>query len=121
VRQGDAGGYTSDYARGDVPPAQARSLRARSYLSPRERASLSDLAEPLGLSLPSMSKRVDTLVLRELASRQEDRPDRRRVTLNLTPRGQGTLSKVRPVTLEEFCGSLDAVLGWRTAGPASVR
>jgi DNA-binding MarR family transcriptional regulator len=81
-------------------------FRALTTLSRMEGPSLSDLARCLGLSLPSTSKVVDSLVARRLVSRQQDPRNRRRLTLGLTPEGQQTLSRVRAATLEEFSRSL---------------
>jgi DNA-binding MarR family transcriptional regulator len=61
-------------------------------------ASLSDVAEHIGLTLPSMSKIVDGLVARKLVTRQTHATDRRRMMLALTPRGQTALQASREAT-----------------------
>ncbi len=66
-------------------------FRALAYLNHREGASLSDVADHLGLTLPSMSKLIDGLVERKLVTREFDSVDRRRVTLALTARGHAIL------------------------------
>ncbi|MGA9756486.1 MAG: MarR family transcriptional regulator [Desulfobaccales bacterium] len=63
-------------------------FRVLVFLNRHEGASLSDIAEHLGLTLPSMSKMIDGLVARNLVTRQMDLKDRRRVTLVLTALGR---------------------------------
>jgi MarR family transcriptional regulator for hemolysin len=55
-------------------------------------ASVSAVAEHLGLSLPSASKIVDALVLRGLLTREASADDRRRVKLRLTEPGRALLN-----------------------------
>jgi DNA-binding MarR family transcriptional regulator len=90
----------------DVVPFVMRSLRAEfrshrgkevnipqyrtlMYLRRTPGASLSEVAEHLGITLPSTSKLVNVLVERGLIDRQSCPADRRRITLMLTPKGQG--------------------------------
>lgn len=56
-------------------------------------ASLSDIADNLGLALPSMSKMVDGLVRRALLVRSEDQHDRRRIAIRLSEEGQAVWEK----------------------------
>jgi DNA-binding MarR family transcriptional regulator len=63
-------------------------FRTLAYLSSNEGASLTDLAEYIGLTLPSVSKMVDLLVARELVQRSTCVQDRRRVKLSLTGSGR---------------------------------
>ncbi len=74
-----------------VPDLSVPQFRALTFLHGRQGASLSDVAEHVGLSLPSMSKMIDGLVARRLVSRQTHPEDRRRVTLTLTAHGQTVL------------------------------
>ena len=91
----------------DVVPLVMRTLRAQmrehrgenlsvpqfrtlGFLKRREGASLSEVAEHIGLTLPSMSKLVDGLVARKLVVRETYAGDRRRVTLALSARGRAT-------------------------------
>lgn len=74
--------------RGDVSVPQFRTLL---FLSRHENASLSEMAEHIGLALPSMSRIVDILVNRGLATRDTHHGDRRRMILTLTTRGRATL------------------------------
>ncbi len=62
-------------------------FRTLGFINHHRGASLSDVAEHIGLTLPSMSKLVDGLVERKLVTRQSHTGDRRRITLELTARG----------------------------------
>ena len=50
---------------------------------------VSDLAEVFGVSVPSMSRAVDALVKKKLATRVEDPNDRRARQVRITAKGQG--------------------------------
>ncbi len=63
-------------------------FRALNYVNRQQGTSLSDVAEHLGLGLPSASKMVEGLVERKLLVRISDKGDRRRVCLTITPRGR---------------------------------
>jgi DNA-binding MarR family transcriptional regulator len=76
-----------------------------------EARQVSDLAEALGVSLPSMSRAVDGLVKKRLATRVEDSDDRRVRRIAITPRGKQlveTLLVVRQAGMETFAASLTA-------------
>jgi MarR family transcriptional regulator for hemolysin len=64
--------------------------------------SLSDVAEHLGLSLPSTSKLVDDLLKRGLMTREEHPEDRRRLKLALTTRGAEILAISQAATQKYF-------------------
>jgi DNA-binding MarR family transcriptional regulator len=66
-------------------------FRTLTFVYNNERASLSDVAEHIGPSLPAMSMHVDGLVSRGLMIRQENPEDRRRMTLSLTSLGRAKL------------------------------
>jgi DNA-binding MarR family transcriptional regulator len=66
-------------------------LRSLGFLRDHEGACLSDVAEHLGLTLPSMSKLIDGLVARAFVLRHTHPSDRRRVTLALTEGGRNAL------------------------------
>ena len=75
------------------------------------RARRSDLAETLGVSVPSMSRAVDVLVKKRLATRVEDPEDRRVRRVAITARGKklvDTLIVVRQAGMETFAASLTA-------------
>ena len=80
---------------GDISVPQFRTLL---FLSRHENASLSEVAEHIGLTLPSMSSIVDILVTRKLATRETYHGDRRRMTLTLTGRGRTALQSALMAT-----------------------
>ncbi|HWM63160.1 MAG TPA: MarR family transcriptional regulator [Solirubrobacterales bacterium] len=70
-----------------------------------------DLAEAFGVSVPSMSRAVDALVKRRLATRVEDAEDRRVRRVAITAKGKklvDTILVVRQAGMEEFASSLNA-------------
>ncbi len=72
---------------------------------------VSDLAETLGVSVPSMSRAVDALVKKKLVTRLEDPDDRRVRRVAITAKGKqfvDTLLVVRQAGLEAFAESLSA-------------
>ncbi len=73
-------------------------FRVLIFLNRHEGASLSDIAEHLGLTLPSTSKMIDGLVARNMVTRQMDLGDRRRVTLVLTALGRSSMQSASKAT-----------------------
>ena len=73
-------------------------FRTLAFVDRNGDASLSDVAEHIGLTLPSASKIVDGLVTRKLVTRQTAPEDRRRMTLALTARGRSALQATREAT-----------------------
>jgi len=73
-------------------------FRTLAFIDRQADASLSDVAEHIGLTLPSMSKIVEGLVVRKLVTRQTHPTDRRRMTLALTARGLTALQSSRAAT-----------------------
>ena len=70
-----------------------------------------DLAAVFSVSVPSMSRAVDALVKKRLATRVEDRDDRRVRRVQVTARGKElveTLVAVRQSGFEAFAATLDA-------------
>jgi DNA-binding MarR family transcriptional regulator len=92
-----------------TPDLTVPQFRALFYLNRNEGASLSDLAEHIGLTLPSMSTMIDGLVTRSLMIRQTHASDRRRVTLSLTARGRATLQSMRDSTQAHLAERLAAL------------
>jgi len=76
----------------DISIPQFRTLR---FIQCNPDSSLSNLAEHLGLTLPSVSKLVDGLVKQELVVRQESTSDRRQITLVLTHAGASIVNSAR--------------------------
>jgi len=80
---------------GDISVPQFRTLL---FLSRNENASLSEVAQHIGLTLPSMSNTIDMLVARRLVTRESHPADRRRMTLALTTPGRATLGSALKAT-----------------------
>jgi DNA-binding MarR family transcriptional regulator len=71
-------------------PLTVPHFRALVFLSHYDEASLSSLAEHVGLSLPATSRMVELLVRRGMLLRRPRSSDRRCVRLSLTARGRAT-------------------------------
>ena len=84
-------------------------FRSLGYLSRETGASLSAVAEHVGLTLPSMSKMIDGLVARRLVDRGISTRDRRQVTLALSPLGRATLRTARARTQARVAEMLGAL------------
>jgi len=96
------------YGAKEVSMPQFRTL---SYVYGKRGVSLSEVADHIGLTLPTMSILVDGLVARGLMNRREDTEDRRRITLTLTEAGRARLESARRATvayLEERLRQLSA-------------
>jgi DNA-binding MarR family transcriptional regulator len=81
-----------------TPDISVPQFRVLAFLKRREGASLSDVAEHIGLALPAMSKMVDGLVARRLVRRGTRADDRRRLTLSLTAPGRAMHESARAAT-----------------------
>ena len=81
-------------------------FRTLTFIYNNDGASLSKVAEHIGLSLPAMSTLVDGLVSRGLMVREENRKDRRRMTLSLTRRGRAKLDSAYKATRVQLAKSL---------------
>ena len=73
-------------------------FRVLIFLNRHAGTSLSDIAEHLGLTLPSMSKMIDGLLARKMVTRHMHSEDRRRVTLALTALGRGAMQSAYEAT-----------------------
>jgi DNA-binding MarR family transcriptional regulator len=122
-------------AGGDLPaPAHFGLL---SMLSGQART-LTELAQLQGVSLPTMSNSISTLVERGWVKRSSPAEDRRLVLIEATPLGKSTLERVRKAAeahLADRLATLDAASRQRlqaglavlqrafeaTSGPAAVR
>jgi DNA-binding MarR family transcriptional regulator len=92
-----------------TPELSVPQFRALAFLGRHEGASLSDVAEHVGLTPPSMSKMVEGLVVRDLVVRQVSPSDRRRVTLTLTARGKSILESAHQGTVAHLTEKLAAL------------
>jgi DNA-binding MarR family transcriptional regulator len=84
-------------------------FRALVFLSHAGDASVSAIAEHLGLSLPAASRMAHVLVRRGLLSRQSQVSDRRRVLLALTPRGQAVFEAALAATEKALASRFETV------------
>jgi len=84
-------------------------FRSLWFISRETGASLSAVAEHVGLTLPSMSKMIDGLVARRLVDRAISTKDRRQVTLALSPLGRATLRTARARTQAHLAERLGAL------------
>ena len=73
-------------------------FRTLTFIHRNPEASLSRLAEHLGLTLPSTSKLVDGLVNEKIIIRRESKDDRRKLMLALTKNGEDILHTAREAT-----------------------
>jgi DNA-binding MarR family transcriptional regulator len=85
-----------------MPGLSIPQFRTLVFLYRHQDASLTHLAEHLGLKLPSTSKIVDALVERNLVIRKISRKDRRRIKLRLSSSGQSQMLRARRSTLEQL-------------------
>ena len=84
-------------------------FRVLLYLNRNHGTSLSDLADHIGLTPPSMSKLIDGLVVRKLVSRGAYRGDRRRVSLSLTSQGRDKLNAAYACTQKFLIGKMSCL------------
>jgi len=82
-------------------------FRTLLFISRNEGASLSEVADHIGLTLPSMSALVDGLVTRNFVTRRTHRDDRRRIDLALTQQGETTLRSAWNATQDYLKGRFD--------------
>ncbi len=92
-----------------TPDLSVPQFRVLSYLNRHVGASLSEVAEHIGLTRPAMSVLIDGLVNRKLVARQTDPGDRRRLTLSLTRQGQSLYSAARQHTQARLAARLAAL------------
>jgi MarR family transcriptional regulator for hemolysin len=92
----------------DISIPQFRSL---AFIQRNPDSSLSDVAEHLGLTLPSVSKLVDGLVKQKLVSRLASTTDRRRLTLALTQAGTAIMNSSRTAAQAELAAKISSLSG----------
>ena len=88
-----------------MPGLSVPQFRTLHYLMGHPQASLSELAEFLGLSLPSTSKLVQKLVTQKIVTRR-GAADRRRVCLSLTERGRTASALAHLETRQQLAANL---------------
>ena len=84
-------------------------FRALAFLNTHPGATLSDVAEHVGLTLPAASRMIDGLVLREYAERQPSSTNRRCVELRVSTHGQDVLQVTRRHTQDALAKALEAL------------
>jgi len=73
------------------------------------RSTPSSLADILGISLSSISQMVDRLVRLGFLNRHEDEMDRRRKTIEVTPKAKAFLDQLRMLRADEFVAGAAAL------------
>ncbi len=91
--------------RHSMPGLSVAQFRTLIYLQRHPGTSLSEVADFLGLTMPSASKLVDRLVMDKAVSRRIAQ-DRRRISLSLTERGQTALELARLEARDQLADSL---------------
>jgi len=74
-------------------------FRTLAFVYRNEGASLSEVADHMALTLPTMSMLVDGLIVHGFVNRREDPEDRRRMTLTLTRDGRARFESARESTM----------------------
>jgi DNA-binding MarR family transcriptional regulator len=91
------------------PKLSVMQFRALSYLTRNRGAALSEVAEHVGLTLPSASKLVQSMLLRRLLSRRTSSRDRRKSVLAPTRAGLRIHQSARAATREHLARKLDGI------------
>jgi MarR family transcriptional regulator for hemolysin len=99
-----------------TPGLSVPQLRTLIYLYRNEGVSLSEVAEHIGLKLPSMSKTVEALVARKLVIRRALAHDRRYISLRLSAHGLAELRRTRRITEARLAEALSVLLPEQQAG-----
>jgi DNA-binding MarR family transcriptional regulator len=99
----------SEVRRQRKPDLSVPQFRTLALLSHCPQASLSQVAEHVGLTLPSMSKMVDGLVARGLVAREDCPQDRRRLDLTITPAGKAVFMAARKAAQARLAEMLKAL------------
>ena len=88
------------------PDLTVPQFRTLAFVDRNEGASLSAVANHMGLTLPSTSRLVDVLIARGMLTREDNPADRRRVKLGVTNHGLTILETSRRGTLTYLAGKL---------------
>ena len=84
-------------------------LRVLAFLDRCGPATLSDVAEYVGTTLPSMSRTVQSLVEGRLVRRRTGSPDRRAVRLEIAAKGRRVLDIARKATVQQLARQLGSL------------
>ncbi len=96
-------------SRGTTESLSVDQFRSLAFVRRNEGTSLSELAQFIGLTLPSISKLIDGLVERQLVGREGSLDDRRRISLTITERGRSIHESARQGTQESIAQRLTAL------------
>jgi DNA-binding MarR family transcriptional regulator len=91
------------------PDLTVPQFRALAFIDRNKGASLSAVANHMGLTLSSTSRLVDVLVARRLLTREDNPADRRHVKLGVTSRGLTILGNSRRGTLDYLAKKLSGI------------
>jgi MarR family transcriptional regulator for hemolysin len=91
------------------PDLTVPQFRALGFIDRNKGASLSAVANHMGLTLPSTSRLVDVLIARRLLTREDNPADRRRIKLGVTSRGLTILENSRRGTLDYLAKKLSSI------------
>jgi DNA-binding MarR family transcriptional regulator len=91
------------------PDLTVPQFRALAFVDRNKGASLSAVANHMGLTLPSTSRLVDVLIARRLLTREDNPADRRRIKLGVTNRGSTILANSRRGTLKYLAEKLSGI------------
>lgn len=112
----------SEVRRRHKPDLSVPQFRTLAVVYHEPGASLSQVAEHLGLTLPSMSRVVDGLVARALLARETCAADRRRLGLSVTPAGRSVFMAVRKLAQARLAEMLEPLsASERTAVVSAMR
>ncbi len=91
------------------PHLSLSQLRVLYFLRRRSQSSLSEVADYLDVTRPTMSAMVERLVQRGLVDRVSDPIERRRIILTLTPTGEAEMARVYDATLQTVADRLEGL------------
>lgn len=89
-----------------APDLSVPQFRVLGFIHRHPATSLSAVAEHMGQALPTLSNLVDSLVTRKLVTRESSTTDRRRMTLNLTAKGEQLWQSARSETKKRLIDRL---------------
>jgi DNA-binding MarR family transcriptional regulator len=91
---------------GDPEPLTLPQYRCLQAIDARAVALTTQLAREQGVTVPTMTSRIDGLVERGLVRRQPDPTSRRQIQVSLTPSGRATLARYRALIDEQLSALL---------------
>ncbi|MEZ0390333.1 MAG: MarR family winged helix-turn-helix transcriptional regulator [Verrucomicrobium sp.] len=97
----------TEVRRDRTPELSMPQFRALAYVAQHEGCPLTDVAAHLGLTLPTASKMMDGLVDEGMVARNPDRQDRRKLKLNLSPKGRQKHESILRNARDFLAGKVD--------------